>query len=182
MYTGINGTFANPEKICSHFHLHKGDNVADLGAGSGQYMKLLSDAVGNEGRVYLCDIQKSLVELLGNRAQELRLQNVRTLWCDIEAKNGIKLKDSALDAVLLSNILFQLEDKEQAITEISRVLRKGGKLFIIDWTDSFAGLGPSPDSVVTEDMARALFENVGFTLERDFPAGDHHYGIALRKS
>ncbi len=175
------GVFSNPEKICSHFHLKEGDRVADLGAGSGRYMQPLADAVGEGGRVYLCDIQKELVESLGNHAQDLHLKNVRTLWCDIEAVKGIKLNDGTLDAVLLSNILFQIEDKEQAVAEIYRIHRKGGRLFIIDRTDSFGGLGPTSDSIMTEDMARRLFETSGFSFDRDFPAGDNHYGIALRK-
>jgi ubiquinone/menaquinone biosynthesis C-methylase UbiE len=178
---GTRGTFASPERISTHFHLHEGDVVADLGAGSGQYMKLLSDAVGKSGRVYLCEIQKQLVESLGQNSQNQRLSNVRTLWCDIEAPGGIKLNDGALDVALLSNILFQFEDKDAALTEISRVLRKGGRLFVIDWTDSFGGLGPHPNHVVTEASARTLFEGAGFSLDRDFPAGEHHYGLAFRK-
>lgn len=178
----MQGTFANPEKITTHFHLREGDVIADLGAGSGQYMKPLSDAVGKSGKVYLCEIQKPLVESLGNRAQELRLSNVRTLWADLEHPDGVKVRDQELDAALLSNVLFQIEDKNAAISEIMRILRPGGKLFIIDWTDSFGGLGPRALDVVSEASTRSLFERAGFTFLSDFPAGDHHYGMTFRKN
>lgn len=178
----MQGTFANPEKITTHFHLREGDVVADLGAGSGQYMKPLSDAVGKSGKVYLCEIQKPLVEALGNRAQELRLSNIRTVWADLEHPGGVKVRDQELDAALLSNVLFQIEDKNAAVTEIMRILRPGGRLFVIDWADSFGGLGPRANDVVSETSARSLFEGAGLTFLSDFPAGDHHYGMTFRKN
>lgn len=181
MYPTTFGKFIEPQTACSHFHLREGDTVADFGAGSGHFMKPLSVAVGKSGRVYLCEIQKNLVEALGVRAHELHLSNVYPTWCDIETPNGTKLKDETLDAGILSNILFQFSDKDVALTEIARTIRKGGKLFIIDWTDSFGGLGPQPAAVVREDEAKALATRAGFSVERSFPAGDHHYGLALRK-
>ncbi len=181
MYTGAGKGFADPQAITTHFQLHEGESVADFGAGSGHYMKPLSDAVGKSGRVFLCEIQKNLVDALGNKAQELRLTNIRPLWSDLETAGGIKLEDGVLDAGLLSNTLFQLSDKDGALREIARVLRKGAKLFIIDWTDSFGGLGPIQGHVVRADEAKAIAERAGFTVERSFPAGDHHYGIGCRR-
>jgi hypothetical protein len=64
---------------------------------------------------------------------------------------------------------------------MSRTIRSGGKFFVIDWTESFAGMGPQPSHVVTPDATTALFESNGFVLEREYPTGDHHYGLAFRK-
>ncbi len=181
MYPTTFGKFAEPSTIATHFHLHAGDSVADFGAGSGHYMKPLSQAVGPQGRVYLCEIQKNLVDALGVRMHELRLTNVHPLWCDFESPNGTKHNDGTLDAGILSNTLFQILDKEIALAEIARVIRKGGKLFIIDWSDSFGGLGPQFQDVVREADAQKLVERAGFIVERTFPAGDHHYGLACRR-
>ncbi len=181
MYQDVKGSFADPTAIVSHFHLREGDTVADFGAGAGHYMMPLSHVVGKSGVVYLCEIQKNLVEALGNQARDQHITNVRPLWCDLERLGGIKMQDGLLDAGVLSNVLFQLHDKESALREIWRVLRKGGKLFVIDWTDSFNGLGPRSQDVVTEKQAEALLIRAGFSVERTFPSGDHHYGIACRK-
>jgi hypothetical protein len=54
-------------------------------------------------------------------------------------------------------------------------------VFVIDWTDSFGGMGPRTADVVDKETATALFETQQFILEREFPAGDHHYGLAFRK-
>jgi ubiquinone/menaquinone biosynthesis C-methylase UbiE len=181
MYSGLQKKFIEPAAVASHFHLRKGDCVADFGAGSGFFMKPLSEAVGNEGKVYLCEIQKNLVEALGTQAHTVRLTNVHPVWGDLEVLGGTKLPDALLDAGLLSNTLFQLGDKETALKEIARVMHKGSRLFIIDWADSFGGLGPRFGDIVSEDDAKVLAEHAGFIFERTFPAGDHHYGLAFRK-
>ncbi len=182
MYPKTFGKFIEPRVVVSHFHLREGDSIADFGAGSGHYMKPLSEVVGQSGKVYLCEIQKNIVETLGIMIHEARLRNVRTLWCDLEAPHGIKLQNGTLDAGLLSNTLFQFSDKRAGLTEIARTIRKGGKLFVIDWSDSFGGLGPRRDQLVSENDARTLVESIGFSIERTFPAGDHHYGLACRKN
>lgn len=181
MYERTTGQFAKPEAIVSHFHLREGDRVADLGAGSGHYMKPLAAAVGRSGLVYLCEVQKNLVEALGAKAQAERITNARPIWGDIEVVGGTKLDDASLDAVLLSNTLFQVSDKQSLLQEVKRILRGGGKLFIIDWSESFGGMGPAAGDVIEEYEAKAMVQAQGFSFDRSFPAGEHHYGLAFRK-
>lgn len=170
-----------PEVVSTHFLLNEGDRVADFGAGSGFYLKVLSTAVGPTGKVYACEIQKQLVEKLGDYARLNGLSNIVPLWCDLEELNGIKLLDNALDAGIVVNTLFQFEQKATALAEMNRVLRPGGVLHVIDWSESFGGLGPQPKDVLNKDAAIALCEAGRFTLEREFPAGDHHYGFSVKK-
>jgi ubiquinone/menaquinone biosynthesis C-methylase UbiE len=175
------GKFVVPEDVATHFLLREGDSVADFGAGSGFYLKVLSEAVGSSGKVYACEIQKSLVEKLGEFARLNGLLNIVTLWCDLEEVRGIKIADNTLDAGILVNTLFQFENKEVALTEIRRVLRPGGVLHVIDWSESFSGMGPQPKDVITMKEAISLCESLHFSLEREFPAGAHHYGFTVRK-
>lgn len=177
----MDGSFVNPAAVITHFHMREGDVFADFGAGPGHYIGVLSKAVGTSGRVYACEIQKALVERLGTFVQKERLGNVHPIWCDLEALGGTKLKDGLLDAGMLMNTLFQLEDKATALKEIARVIRKGGKFFVVDWSDSFGGIGPHPKQVIKEESAKALVESHGFTFERSFPAATHHYGLAFRR-
>jgi ubiquinone/menaquinone biosynthesis C-methylase UbiE len=181
MNTPIGARFVVPEMAVTHFHLREGDVVADFGAGSGFFMKPLAAAVGVEGVVYACEIQKALVDSLGELAHTQGLGNVVPLWCDLEEPNGIKINESELDAAILVNTLFMIEDKDAGITEMARTVRSGGKFFVIDWSESFAGLGPTPQHVITGPETTALFESHGFVLDREFDAGEHHYGLAFRK-
>lgn len=173
--------FVVPDVVSSHFHLRPGDSVADFGAGNGSFMSVLSRLVGPQGQVYAIEIQKNLAETLSSRVRSERLSNVKVLWGDIEEEGGTKVESGVLDAALISNSLFQMEDKATALREVSRTLRSGGKLFIIDWSESWGGVGPQSSHVLTESEARDLAEAEGFTFERTFDAGSHHYGLSFRK-
>ena len=152
------GRFVMPEVVTSQFHLREGDKVADYGAGSGFFTKTIAEAIGPSGLVYAVEIQKGLVDKVGEMASQEGLGNIHPLWCDLEEANGIKITDSELDVAVLINSLFAIEDKQTAIQEMSRALRSGGKFFVIDWTESFAGLGPTQAHVVTAAAATALAE------------------------
>jgi len=177
----IKGRFVEPSVVTTHFHLRDGDVIADFGAGSGFFLEVLSRAVGLNGRVYACEIQRDLVEKLGNTARSQGLTNIDPVWCDLEEPGGVKIADGALDAVILINTLFQVENKGVTIEEAFRTLRSGGKLIVVDWSESFSGLGPQPMQVVSEFDAKAMIEGKMFAYERAFDAGDHHYGLAFKK-
>lgn len=181
MNTVIGGRFVTPDAISTHFHLKEGDVISDFGAGSGFFIKTFSEKVGPEGKVYACEIQKQLVERLGEHARVQGLHNIHPLWCDLEEANGIKIPDGELDVAILINTLFVIEDKETAVKEMGRTLRRGGNFFVVDWTESFSGMGPVPENVIVADEAINLFESNGFIFERDYPAGEHHYGLAFKK-
>lgn len=172
--------FVIPEKAVTHFHLRPGDVVADFGAGTGYFSVHLAKAVMPDGRVYACEIQKNLVEALGQAARSANLSNIIPVWADIEAHEGTKLPPASIDVVIVVNTLFQVEDREGVVREAARILRRGGKVIVIDWTESWGGTGPQPSDVVTQASTEVLFNAAGFTTETTFDAGDHHYGITFR--
>lgn len=175
------GRFVEPNTVATHFHIREGDVVADFGAGAGYYVEVFARLVGANGKVYACEVQKELVEKIGVLARSRGLHVVNPLWCDFETKGGVKIGDASVDVSVMINTFFQLEEKYVALSEVARTLRSGGKFFLIDWTDSFGGLGPSPDQVIPVQTAQAMAESSGFVFERSFDAGDHHYGLAFRK-
>lgn len=173
--------FIHPEIVTSHFHLRPGDKVGDFGAGAGNFSAALSRLVGQEGKVYASEIQKNLVDTLSDRIKRDHLGNVEVVWGDVEELGGTKIEDEVLDAAIIVNTLFQMEERDMAVKEIARTLRSGGKFFIIDWSESWGGLGPQPGDVLSERDAKDLAETAGLTFERSFDAGQHHYGLAFRK-
>lgn len=174
--------FANPEENIKALGIYEGMVIADLGAGTGAYTLPLAERVGETGRVYAVEVQRDFLTNIKNEATARGLKNVELLWGDIERLGGTKIKDGSVDAVVISNVLFQAEDKSGLLREASRIMKTGGKLLLIDWGDSFNNLGPSPKMVVTKDSARTLCETEGFVLKSEIPVGEHHYGFLMYKS
>jgi ubiquinone/menaquinone biosynthesis C-methylase UbiE len=174
--------FSQPEKNISQIHIDPGMTVADLGSGTGNYSIALAHLVGPAGRVYAIDVQKDLLEKLKTESLNQKISNIDVLWGDLDEINGTGLVSDSVDRVIIANVLFQSEDKDQFIKEAKRILKPTGKLLFVDWTDSFSGLGPQPNEVIKPDVARTLFESEGFVFEKEIQVGDHHYGFIFKQS
>ncbi len=171
--------FADPKSNVLQLGLREGMKVADLGAGSGHYSLAAAGVVGHDGRVYAVDLQEDVLKHLVDSAHRMGLRNVEMVWGDIERRGGTKLRDHAMDAVILSNVLFQTDQKQELIAEIFRILKPGGKLLVVDWAGAYGGMGPHPGQVVSEHAAEELFITGGFHKVKDFRAGAHHYAIVF---
>lgn len=173
--------FSDPAKIVSQLKLRSGEVVADFGVGSGHYTLAAAKIVGNHGEVYAFDVQTELLTRVGKLAAEKGLFNVKVMATNFELENSTKLKNEAVDFVIIANILFQLKNKENILKEAQRILKKSGKLLIIDWSESFGGVGPQPADVVSKKTMEQLADKTNFSLLSSIDAGDYHYGLVFKK-
>jgi ubiquinone/menaquinone biosynthesis C-methylase UbiE len=168
--------FADPIKNLRAFGLREDMIVADLGAGTGFYSVAAAEMVPR-GKVYAVEVQKDFLHKIKDKISDAHLLNVETLWGDVEKIGGTKIKDGIVDAVIASNILFQVEDKDKFLEETKRILKPGGRILLIDWSANPGHL----DKTISKDEARAMLEKKGFVWERDIDAGSSHYGMILRR-
>lgn len=173
--------FLVPDEIIKSLPLENGMIVADIGAGSGAFAIPLARIVGDGGKVYAIDINKEVLVKIKRDAKEAGLSNVEIIWADSEVKDGTKLSDNSVDFVLVSNLLFQAEDKKGLVEEIIRILKPKGMIAVIEWKGSFGGIGPKESAVVSESEAQKLFSDSLFAEYNKFNAGDYHYGVVFVK-
>lgn len=171
----------DPMYTLSACNLQTTDIVADFGAGSG-FVAYAAARFVPHGQVFAIEINKDIVARLTREITERRIKNIIPLWGDIEVRGGTQLKDGSVDFVILSNIFFQLEDRSSCLAEAFRILRPEGRVLLVDWTESFAGMGPLPHQVFSKQMAEDLLGRAGFSqLSSSIPAGEHHYGVLFKK-
>lgn len=169
--------FTNPLRNLLQFGDITGYHVADLGSGSGFYTIAAASRVGHQGKVYSIDVQKYLLGRVKSEAENNNLRNIEYICGDIEKSGGTKIANNTIHLAIVSNVFFQLENKDAFIKELSRILRPDGHLLFIDWTDSFGNLGPHKNHIADEASTRLLFNKKGFKLKERIDAGEHHYGI-----
>ena len=152
--------------------------VIDFGAGSGFYTLEAAKRVGRNGRVFAVDVQKDLLERIRSTGKSQGLNNIEVIWGNIEKIGGTKIRDGLVDRVIVSNVLFQVEKPDELALEVKRILKSGGKVLVIDWSD-VSSLGPK--TPFSSAKAQILFEKSGFKLDQSFGAGEHHYGLVFSR-
>ncbi len=174
-------SFLHPGAVVRTAGIYEGMAVADFGSGSGFFTRAAAREVGEGGVVWAVDINRELLPRIKKLAEGEGLHNVEVLHGNIEVVGGTNLPPNTFDFCILANVLFMLDDKGECLAEMSRVLKKGGHALVVDWSDSWGGLGPHPDHVLSEQSARTLFDTHGFTVGAALPAGAYHWGFVVRK-
>ena len=172
--------FTDPIQNLKQFGLREDMVVADLGAGTGFYSIAAAHMVP-KGKVYAVEVQKDFVTTIRNKAKESHVNNLEVLWGNIEKLGGTKIGDRIVDAVIASNVIFQIEDRDTFIKEVKRILKHQGMLLVVDWSDTSSAIGPGGANVIPKNKMREMFEQNGFVFIRDIDALHHHYGIIFKK-
>jgi demethylmenaquinone methyltransferase / 2-methoxy-6-polyprenyl-1,4-benzoquinol methylase len=107
-----------------------GMRVLDIAGGTGDLARAFAKKVGPTGQVWLTDINDSMLALGRDRmADEGLLQAVAQ--CDAEK---LPFPDQHFDIVTVAFGLRNMTHKEQALTEMHRVLKTGGKLLVLEFS------------------------------------------------
>jgi len=171
--------FSDPIKNLKQFGLREDMVVVDLGAGTGFYSIPAAQMVPM-GKVYAIEIQKDFLTTIRNKIKEKKLDNIECFWGNVEKIGGTKMGDKIADAVIASNVFFQIDNKEKFIEEMKRILKSEGKVLFIDWSDN-SPTNSNLKKIVSKARTREMFEKKGFIYDRDIDAGAHHYGMIFSK-
>lgn len=168
--------------LLTRARIKQGDVVAEFGCGtSGHLVFPAAHLVGSKGRVYAIDILKSALGAIESRGKLEGVDNVETVWADLERAGGLKLPEQSVDLVILLHIVGQVKEKETMLKEALRILKPGGTLLIADWKMTSTPLGPPPQKRLDPAIAKQLALSAGFELKEEFEAGKYHYGLVYKK-
>jgi ubiquinone/menaquinone biosynthesis C-methylase UbiE len=171
-----NEEFLDPAGILKNIPLKDDMLACDFGCGSGGWALPLSVILSN-GLVYAVDILPESISALRGKAARQNIFNISPMLADVE--KGVKIDDKQVDLALLTNILFQINDKEGLIKECRRILKSRGWLLIVDYKKD-ASFGPAEGRLDPEDIL-PLLDKLGFREEKRISAGKYHWAILLNK-
>ena len=111
-------------------YLPSNGHILDNGAGPGKY----SMALAKEGfQVTLSDLTPKLVEVAKEKAIELHVAQQFNEFLVADARNLGQLADAQFDAALMLGPMYHLQNEEDrilAVTELNRVTKKDGLVFV----------------------------------------------------
>ena len=136
------------EGVVQRARLQAGEQVLDLGTGTGAVAIRAASRVGAAGHVTGVDISGEMLALARARAVALSLRNLTFREGRAEAIPG---DSSSCDVLLASLSLMYVIDRAAAAREIARVLRPGGRFIAAVWA------GPADCDIVSFQQTAGSF-------------------------
>ena len=111
-------------------NVREGQQVLDIAGGTGDLALAFAPKVGPNGRVVHTDINEAMLREGRNRLLDAGV-SLPTLVCDAE---HLPFADARFDLVTVAFGLRNMTHKEQALLEMNRVLKPGGKLLVLEFS------------------------------------------------
>lgn len=174
--------YANREAVLAALGLEPGQVAADIGAGTGFFVKMMAEAVGPKGAVYGVDIAPALVAALEAWAKAHGEGRVHAV---LGAPDDVRLPAAAVDLVLVSDTYHHFEDPPAVLASIRAAMKPGARLFVLDFERV-----PGESSKWILEHVRAgkqtfvkEIEAAGFTFvkEHDVPGLEENYLVEMRR-
>ncbi|MCC7005142.1 MAG: bifunctional demethylmenaquinone methyltransferase/2-methoxy-6-polyprenyl-1,4-benzoquinol methylase UbiE [Ottowia sp.] len=116
--------------VIAQANVRAGQRVLDIAGGTGDLSKAFAPKVGALGEVWLTDINASMLRVGRDRLLNEGLA-LPTCLCDAQA---IPFPNNYFDVVTVAFGLRNMTDKGQALIEMRRVLKPGGKLLVLEFS------------------------------------------------
>jgi ubiquinone/menaquinone biosynthesis C-methylase UbiE len=154
------------------------DIVSDIGCGIGYFTIPAAGMLDSENKVYALDTSDQMLEEVKKRMSAAGVSNIVTIKT---SEYDLKLPDESVTFALMVNVLHEIEDKAQFITEVRRILKAEGKIAIIEWEKENMEMGPPKDHRIGKDETVALLRSFGLIADGAIQLASEFYGLVAVK-
>jgi len=174
-YEGVGrDRWQKPDKVIRALDIGPGDDVADIGSGSGYFTLPLAEAVAPHGTVFASDIDENINNYLKRRLRRSEIRNVEVIQADPYDPN----LPTEVGLVFMCNTYHYIEDAETYFSHIRGYLRRDGRIALIDfdgsrWRHRLSGHYSDRDSTVRTLKA------AGYRLDEEFHFLDRQYFLVF---
>jgi ubiquinone/menaquinone biosynthesis C-methylase UbiE len=150
-----------PEQVVAALGLRAGQCVADLGAGTGYFSRLLSAAVGPTGTVLAVDPEPNLIAHLRERSEHEGTANVVPI---LASNDNPRLPAGLVDVVLIVDTYHHIDDRIAYLRRLRRALRGPGRIAVVDWHKRPMPIGPEMDHKLARTLVVDEMDAAGYRL------------------
>jgi demethylmenaquinone methyltransferase/2-methoxy-6-polyprenyl-1,4-benzoquinol methylase len=123
--------------------VRRGQRVLDLAGGTGDLAARMASKVGRDGRVVLADINLSMLAEGRRRLADVGAAG-NTFIVQADAEN-LPFAAASFDCITIAFGLRNVTDKDAALSSMHSVLKPGGKLLVLEFSQPAAALRPAYD-------------------------------------
>lgn len=136
-------TFIDAKDLINRLNLNGDEVIMDAGCGDAHLAIDAKEMMNDDAKIYALDVFEPSIEDLNKYIEEKNVDNIIPVLSDITEK--IAMDDETLDFTILLNVFhgFVARRKvDEAISELKRVSKTGGKIAVMDYKKQEAKYGP----------------------------------------
>ena len=183
--------FLDSDEIIKELNLNGNETFMDAGCGDGHNaIKILED-YNHKGLVYAVDVYDASIEDMDTYKSENNVENLINIEADI-TKGIPGVEDESVDVVLMVNVFHGFKASrtiDEAIEELKRIIKKDGKIAIMDYKAWDVPNGPPTPVRSSPDELEEFFNShnlkkvyLNEEIGEDIPEGKSHYLIMFQKN
>lgn len=166
-----------PKAIVDALGLTPECRVLDFGAGTGYYAIPIAERLrelGDGGKVYAVDSQRSMLALLEAKLPDLDLPPIETLEGSLDAVQ--RMGAESVDRVLMANVVHEVPDRAALFDATARVLAPDGMVLVVDWhPEGSTDHGPPLDHRLEPGEVSRYMTKAGLSEHEALPCYPDHY-------
>ena len=167
-----------PDKILQDIGVERGSLFVDVGCGTGHFSLPALDIVGKEGKVYALDVSQEMLDSLIDKSGSPKGSNLKTLR---SREYEFLLSAEIADYVLMSSVLHEVDNPTRFLEEGIRVLKKQGKIIVIEWIKADMDSGPPKEHRISLDETKKIVNDLGLAVIRASNINEKYYMIVCEK-
>lgn len=107
-----------------------GENVADIGAGTGYLTRRIAPKILPRGKVFAVEIQQEMLDVLTNKLARLGITNVVPVLGTI---TDPKLPANSMDTIIMVDVYHEFDHPFEMTEAMCRALKPGGRLVFVEF-------------------------------------------------
>lgn len=169
--------FVSPTAVLKELGVTSGMNVIDYACGAGHWSLAAAKLVAPSGKVLAIENDINQLNRLKSQAEIQKLNNLEIE--ELELEKGTSKTVKLADLVIVSNILYLIEDKRKFLGKAVKMIAPGGRLLFIDWANRDTLFGPPVELRLNQEEVITMLEAEGLKFSCTVDAGLDHFGLVF---